>query len=74
MTDSELHNDQIRIYIDTVTMSGLTSGGFAAFTTLLGGVIGSAVGGIGALAGLSAGFVVGILGSAVLGALYQYMV
>ena len=41
MTDSELRNDKLRIYIDTVSMSGLTSAGITIFTATLGTLIGS---------------------------------
>ncbi len=41
MIDSEIRNDQLRIYIDTVSMAGLTSAGITRFTATLGTLIGS---------------------------------
>lgn len=75
MTDSELRGDQLRIYIDTVSMSGLTSMGITGFTTALGALIGSVyLPGIGTLSGTAVGFIVGFIGGAMLSAFYQFVV
>ena len=46
MTDSELRGDQLRIYIDTVSMSMLVSAGAGGFAAALGALIGIAATGL----------------------------
>lgn len=74
MIDSELRGDQLRIYIDTVSMSMLVSAGAGGFAAALGALIGSVVipiPGIGAIAGATvAGLIVGVVAAG----LYQFVV
>lgn len=75
MIDSELRGDQLRIYIDTVSMAMLTSAGITGFTAALGFLIGSVtLPGIGTLSGAAVGAIIGIFGSSILSGVYQFVV
>lgn len=73
MTDSELRGDQLRIYIDTVSMSMLVSAGAGGFAAALGAIIGTVaipIPGIGTISGaVLAGVIVGVAAAG----LYQFV-
>jgi len=71
MTDSELRGDQLRIYIDTVSMSILVAAGAGGFATALGALIGTVVfPGIGTIGGALIGVIIGAAAAGI----YQFVV
>lgn len=70
MIDSELRGDQLRLYIDSVSMAILVSAGIDGFATALGALIGGVVvPGVGAVPGAAIGLA---LGSGLSG-IYQFV-
>lgn len=73
-TDSYMHGDCMRIYIDTVSMSILSSVGITGFTAALGAMLGSVtLPGIGTLSGAAVGAILGVAIGGALSGLYTFM-
>jgi len=71
MTDSELRGDQLRIYIDTVSMATLVAAGVSGFTAALGALIGTVVfPGVGTITGALIGVIIGAAAAGI----YQFVV
>lgn len=74
MIDSELRGDQIRIYIDTVSMSMLVTAGVGGYMAVLGLLIGSVtLPVIGTISGPLLGALLGVIVGTAAAGLYQFI-